>query len=168
MSVTDVAGTIAFVARVGARPDAVANENSAIILGICGAPSQWRPRRSQRAHGSPGKKLQRTLEALQALQTRAGGGMMMTRCRAVGRRKCQQGTPRARVRWSSGVEMKCPEGCGCCVWVWKFVMKFDDGWLEFNGGSHVCDGPLCGTSIRFSVSIRLNDHARGVSLIYVK
>jgi hypothetical protein len=40
-----------------------------------GASSQINPRRVQRAHGSPDVKLQRTLDTLQALQTRAGGGM---------------------------------------------------------------------------------------------
>ena len=69
---------------------------------------------------------------------------MMTRRRAVGRRKCQQGTPRARAstaaaRWSSGVEMKTIP-----VSVWKFVMKFDDGWLD---GWNSMEGDTCATAL---------------------
>ena len=61
---------------VSACVDALCNANCAMFFGIfVGASSQINPRRVQRAHGSPGVKLQRTLDTLQALQTRAGGGM---------------------------------------------------------------------------------------------
>lgn len=61
---------------VSACVDALCNANCAMFFGIfVGASSQINPRRVQRAHGSPDVKLQRTLDTLQALQTRAGGGM---------------------------------------------------------------------------------------------
>jgi len=72
MVVPSVAASRAIFA---ARADAISNENCATTLAICGAASHINPRRRQRAHVSPGEKLQRTLDALQALQTRAGGGM---------------------------------------------------------------------------------------------
>ena len=76
-SLTTVMATAGSIAVIfSACVDALANANSAMFFGIfVGASSQINPRRVQRAHGSPDEKVQRTLETLQALQTRAGGGM---------------------------------------------------------------------------------------------